>query len=152
MLEPSTIIGIISFLTLVVGGVIVLKSKIPKETITNYQSAIASFEARTKTQENDLTMLKGKIIKLEARLDVVETMPLQQLSSDYHIVSDTLNFMATTLREVIATNKQILTNQVTTADLLANDNRKRAKAVKQVKVDLKQDDKNLERKVKAKVE
>lgn len=154
---PLTVAGsIITFLGLVIAGFIILRGRVTTETIENYEAAIKSFEARTKTQAEDITRLKStneltsqimneKIVKLEARLEIVETMPLQQLSGDYHIISDTLNLVARTLtvitnvnQDIVTSNKQILLNQERAAKILAKNTTLVAQAVSRVKRDLKE--------------
>ncbi|CAB4183069.1 hypothetical protein UFOVP1439_56 [uncultured Caudovirales phage] len=98
MIEPISIIGYIS---LIIGSILALASRIPKQTITNQKELIETYEKRLKALEDQkeedrkqhIENVKA-IAELQGQINVYKELPLQQ--------------MADTMREIAQTNKKIL--------------------------------------------
>lgn len=79
--------------TFVGAAVIVIRDRLVRVTKDNYKEAGESWEVRVKALEDEVKTLKS-------RIDVVETIPLRQIASDYHTMVDTLNLMAKNIQSL----------------------------------------------------
>jgi hypothetical protein len=61
-----------------------------KDTIDLQNDSITALQRKSKEQDEAILASEKKIIELESEQKVIKTLPLQQLSADYHSISDTL--------------------------------------------------------------
>jgi len=99
-MDPISIIGYIS---LIVGSILALFSRLPKQTIQNQKELIETYEKRLKALEDQAELDKKQhlenvkaIAELQGQLKVYKEIPLQQI--------------ADSMKELSATNKKLLTH------------------------------------------
>ena len=104
-MDPISIIGYIS---LVVGSALALFSRIPKQTITNYEQLsvaqekrIAALEEQSKVDhKNHLESIKA-IADLQGQIKVYKELPLQEMAKAMQDISDGNKAIAESNRQIL---------------------------------------------------
>ena len=104
-MDPIAIIGYIS---LAVGSILALFSRIPKQTITNYEQLsvaqekrIAALEEQSKVDhKNHLENIKA-IADLQGQIKVYKELPLQEMAKAMQDISDGNKAIAESNRQIL---------------------------------------------------
>ncbi len=104
-MDPIAIIGYIS---LIVGSILALFSRIPKQTITNYEQLsvaqekrIAALEEQSKVDhKNHLENIKA-IADLQGQIKVYKELPLQEMAKAMQDISDGNKAIAESNRQIL---------------------------------------------------
>lgn len=104
-MDPIAIIGYISLL---VGSILALFSRIPKQTITNYEQLSVAQEKRIKALEdqskidhkNHLENIKA-IADLQGQIKVYKELPLQEMAKAMQDISDGNKAIAESNRQIL---------------------------------------------------
>lgn len=104
-MDPISIIGYVS---LAVGSILALFSRIPKQTITNYEQLsvaqekrIAALEEQSKVDhKNHLENIKA-IADLQGQIKVYKELPLQEMAKAMQDISDGNKAIAESNRQIL---------------------------------------------------
>jgi len=104
-MDPIAIIGYVS---LIVGSILALFSRIPKQTITNYEQLTAAQEKRIAALEeqskidhkNHLDNIKA-IADLQGQIKVYKELPLQEMAKAMQDISDGNKAIAESNRQIL---------------------------------------------------
>lgn len=104
-MDPIAIIGYVSLL---VGSILALFSRIPKQTITNYEQLsvaqekrIAALEEQSKVDhKNHLENIKA-IADLQGQIKVYKELPLQEMAKAMQDISDGNKAIAESNRQIL---------------------------------------------------
>lgn len=82
------------------------------------------YEQKAKEQDGAIYINENKIRELQNEINVVKTLPLAQLSNDYHKVADTLNLIAkhvSIVNKLLENQQSILQDQQNMLSFFYND-------------------------------
>lgn len=131
------IFALIAVIVVIIGGVISLRQKQPKEIISNQKVLIETYEKRLKALE-DQSVADHKqhienakaIADLQGQIKVYKEIPLRQLADSMQKISDVNEGIA-------ASNQEILKTLKSSAKTLAHDTETALHGTAQVAIDLK---------------
>lgn len=105
--------GIFGIATLLTGAYLVVRSSIPKETIRQQRELIDTLSAADEVNKGSIKELQEKhhqsetnLALLQGQVDVLKTVPLQQIQTDIGSISKNMAIVADTQTKIVLALKQ----------------------------------------------